>query len=82
MSETWLINSNSELVNITGYNFASNRRKSKVGDDVEYKFSGSEVIKIIVSQAKYIIVDCAYRLPNQNSALCLEKFNDILSIIS
>ena len=61
MSETWLTDSTSELVSITGYNFVSNHRKSKTGggvgiylqNDVEYKilkectFSDPEVIESI-----------------------------------
>ena len=101
VSETWLTNSTAELVNITGYNFVSNHRKSKIGggvgiylqNDIEYKilkeckFSDSEVIEsifveIIVPQGKNIIVGCVYRPPNQNTALFLEKFNDILTIIT
>ena len=34
LSETWLTDSTSELVNITGYNFVSNHRKSKIGETV------------------------------------------------
>ena len=34
MSETWLTVPISELVNITGYNFVSNDRKSKIGGGV------------------------------------------------
>ena len=34
MSETWLTVPISELVNITGYNFVSNDRKSKIGRGV------------------------------------------------
>ena len=34
VSETWLTDSTSELVNITGYNFVSNHRKSKVDGGV------------------------------------------------
>ena len=59
VSETWLNDATSELVNITGYNFVSNHRKSKTGggvgiyfkNDLEYKlreecnFSDSEVIE-------------------------------------
>ena len=59
ISETWLNDATSELVNITGYNFASNHRKSKTGggvgiylkNDLEHKlreecnFSDSEVIE-------------------------------------
>ena len=101
VSETWLTDSTAELVNITGYNFVSNHRKSKIGggvgiylqNDIEYqilkecKFSDSEVIEsifveIIVPQGKNIIVGCVYRPPNQNTALFLEKFNDILTIIT
>lgn len=101
VSETWLTDCSSELVNITGYNFVSNHRKSKIGggvgiylrNDIEYKvlkeckFSDSEEIEsifveITVPQEKNIVVGCVYRPPNQNSALSLEKFNDILSIIT
>ena len=59
MSETWLTDSASELVSITGYNFVSNHRKSKIGgrvniylqNDIEYKilkeckFTDPEVIE-------------------------------------
>ena len=53
----------------------------------ECAFSGSEVIEsifveIIVSQWKNFIASCVYGPPNQNTALCLEKFNHILSIIT
>ena len=101
VSETWVTDSTSELVSITGYNFVSNHRKSKTGggvgiylqNDIEYKiikeckFSDPEVIEsifveIIVPQGKNIIVGCVYRLPNQNTSLFLEKFNDILAIIT
>ena len=34
VSETWLNDATSELVNITGYNFVSNHRKSKSGGGV------------------------------------------------
>ena len=46
MSETWLNDTTAEQVNITGYNFVSNHRKSKSGggvgiylqlSDLEYK---------------------------------------------
>ena len=90
--------STSGLVNITGDNFVSNHRKSKIGAELafiyktilntrkECKFSDSEVIhsifvEIIVPQGKNTVVGCVYRAPNQNTALFLEKFNDILSII-
>ena len=101
VSETWLTESTSELVNIAGYNFVSSHRKTKAGggvriylqNNIEYKvikeckFSDPEVIEsifveIIVPQGKNIIVGCVYRPPNQNTALFLEKFNDILSIIT
>ena len=38
MSETWLTDCTEELVNITGYNFVSNHRKSKTGGGVVYFF--------------------------------------------
>ena len=101
VSETWLTDSTSELVNITGYNFVSNHRKSKIGggvgiylqNDIEYKilneckFTDPEVIEsifveIIAPQGKNIIVGCVYRPPNQNTALFLDKFNDILTTIT
>ena len=52
-----------------------------------YVSSDSEVIEsifveIMVPQGKNIIVGCVYRPPNQNTALFLEKFNDILTIIT
>jgi len=61
MSETWLTDSTSELVNITGYNFVSNHRKSIIGgrvniylqNDTEYKilkeckFTDTEVIESV-----------------------------------
>ena len=34
VSETWLTDCTAELVNITGYNFVSNRCKSKTGGGV------------------------------------------------
>ena len=34
ISETWLTNCTAELVNITGYNFVSNYRKSKKGGGI------------------------------------------------
>ena len=45
ISETWLTDCTAELVNITGYNFVSNHRKSKTGggrgiyllNDLQYK---------------------------------------------
>ena len=96
VSETWLTDSTSELVNITGYNFVSNHRKSKIGggvgiylqNDIQYKilkeciFSDpqaieSNFVEITVPQGKNIIVGCVYRPPNQNTALFLDKFNDI-----
>ena len=48
VSETWLTDCTAELVNITGYNFVSNRCKSKTGggvgiylqNGVEYKLLG------------------------------------------
>ena len=101
VSETWLTESTSDLVNIAGYNFVSSHRKSKAGsgvgiylqNDIEYKvikecrFYDPEVIEsifveIIVPQGKNIIVSCVCRPPNQNTTLFLEKFNDILSIIT
>ena len=59
VSETWLDDATSELVNITGYNFVSNNRKSRTGGgvgiylhkDLDYKllpnchFSDSELIE-------------------------------------
>jgi len=61
VSETWLIDSTSELVNIAGYNFVSNHRKSKIGgevgiylqNDIQYKilkeckFTDPEVIEFL-----------------------------------
>ena len=45
ISETWLTDCTAELVNVTGYNFVSNHRKSKTGggvgiylqNDLQYK---------------------------------------------
>ena len=59
MAETWLTDCTAELVNITGYNFVSNHRKSKTGggagiylqNGLEYKlleeckFSDPDVIE-------------------------------------
>ena len=67
VSETWLTDSTSEIVNITGYNFVSNHRKSKIGggvgiylqNDIEYKilkeckFFDSEVIESIFVEIIY-----------------------------
>ena len=39
-------------------------------------------VEITVPHGKNIIVGCVYRPPNQNTALFLEKLNDILSHIS
>ena len=101
ISETWLTDCTAELVNITGYSFISNHRKSKTGggvgiylhNDLQYKLlnecklSDPEVIEslfveITVPHGKNIIVGCVYRPPNQNTALFLDKLNDILSYIS
>ena len=101
ISETWLTDCTVELVNITGYSFISNHRKSKTGggvgfylhNDLQYKLlnecklSDPEVIEslfveITVPHGKNIIVGCVYRPPNQNTALFLDKLNDILSYIS
>ena len=100
ISEMWLTDCTAELVNITGYNFVSNHRKSKTGgggiylqNDLQYKLlnecklSDSETtesifVEITVPFGKNIIVGCVYRPPNQNTALFLDKFNDILSRIS
>ena len=89
------------VVNITGYNFVSNHRKSKTGGGVgiylqnglecklleECKFSDPHVIEslffeIIVPRGKNITVGCVYRPPNQNTAMFIDKFNNIVSIIS
>ena len=62
-------------------------------NDIEYKilkeckFSDPELIEsifvqIIAPQGKNIIIGCVYRPPNQNTALFLEKFNDILTTIT
>ena len=70
MSETWLTDFTSKLVNITGYNFVYNNRKSKIGggvciysqNDIEYNFfKAPEVIKsifveIIAPHGKNVIV--------------------------
>ena len=101
VSETWLTDCTAELVNITGYNFVSNHRKSKTGGGVgiysqngleyklleEGKFSDPEVIEslfleIIVPHGKKFIVGCVYRPANQNAAMFIDKFNNILSLIS
>ena len=101
ISETWLTDCTVELVNISGYNFISNHRKSKTGGGVgfylhndfqykllnECKLSDPEVIEslfveITVPHGKNIIVGCVYRPPNQNTALFLDKLNDVLSYIS
>ena len=101
ISETWLTDSTAELVDITGYSFISNHRKSKTGGGVgiylhnnlqykllnECKLSNPEVIEslfveITVPYGKNVIVGCVYRPPNQNTALFLDKLNDILSHIS
>ena len=101
ISETWLTDCTAELVNITGYSFISNHRKSKTGggvgiylhNDLQYKLlkecklSDPEIIEslfveITVPHGKNIIVGCVYRPPNQNTALFLDKLNDILSHIS
>ena len=100
ISETWLTDYTVELVNITGYSFISNHRKSKTGggvgfylhNDLQYKLinecklSDPEVIEslfveITVPHGK-IIIGCVYRPPNQNTALFLDKLNDVLSYIS
>ena len=100
ISETWLTDCTAELVNITGYNFVSNHRKSKTGggvgiylqDDLQYKLLNecklsdpetieSLFVEITVPHGKNIIVGFVYRPPNQNTALFLDKFNDILSRI-
>ena len=84
---------------VIGYNFVSNRCKSKTGggvgiylqNGVEYKllgeckFSDPDVIEslfleIMVSHGKNI-VGCVYRPPNQNTAMLIDKFNNILSLI-
>ena len=101
MAETWLTDCTAELVNITGYNFVSNRRKSKTGggagiylqNGLEYKlleeckFSDPDVIEsifleIIVPHGNNIIVGCVYRPPNQDTAMFIDKFSNILSLIS
>ena len=101
ISETWLTDCTAELVNITGYNFVSNLRKSKTGggvgiylqNDLQYKLLNecklsdpetieSLFVEITVPHGKKIILGFVYRLPNQNTALFLDKFNDILSRIS
>ena len=51
------------------------------------KFSDPDVIEslfleIIVPHGKNIIVGCVYRPPNQNTAMFIEKFNNVLSLIS
>ena len=51
------------------------------------KFSDPDVIEslfleIIVPHGKNIIVGCVYRPPNQNAAIFIDKFNNILSLIS
>ena len=62
-------------------------------NNIEYKihknckFSDPDVnepifVKIIVPQGINSIVGCVYRPPHQNTALVLEKFNDILSFIT
>ena len=53
-------------------------------EHVEIFLKGSRdvFVEITVPQGKNIIVGCVYRPPNQNTALFLEKFNDILSIIT
>ena len=100
-SQMWLTDSTAELVNITGYSFISNHRKSKTGggvgiylhNDLQYKFLNdgklsdpmvieSLFVEITVPHGKNIIVGCVYRPPNQNTALFLDKLNDILSHIS
>ena len=54
---------------------------------IECKLSSPEVIEslfveITVPYGKNITVGCVYRPPNQNTALFLDKLNDILSHIS
>jgi len=39
-------------------------------------------VKIIVPLGKNIILGCVYKPTNQNTTLFLEKFNDILTIIT
>ena len=99
--ETWLAHCTAELVNITGYNFVSNHRKSKKGGVVgiylkngleyklleEYKFSDRDVLEslfleVIVPHGKNIIVDCIYRPPNQYTAMFIDNFDNIFSLIS
>ena len=51
------------------------------------KFSDPDVIEslfleIIVPHGKNIIVGCVYRPPNQNTAMFIDKFNNVLALIS
>ena len=53
----------------------------------ECKFSDANVIEslfleIIVPHGNNIIVGCVYRPPNQNTAIFIDKFSNILSLIS
>ena len=56
ISETWLTDCTAELVNITGYNFVSNYRKSKTGggvgiylqNDLQYKLLKGRTIRKVM----------------------------------
>ena len=93
VSETWPTDCTAELVNITGYKVVSNHGKSKTGgvgiylqNGLEYRsrcnwvtFFGSYFSP---RKKKNIGVGCTYRPSSQNTAMFIDKFNNILSLIS
>ena len=93
MSETWLTHCTAELANIKRYNFVSTHRKSKTGSGVgiylqqNANFQIQMILshfsrKLLFPTENNVTVGCVYRPPNQNTAMSIEKFNNILSLIS
>ena len=94
-SETWLNDLSANQVKIPGYLFISNHRSGKTGggtglylqNSLEYKirsdcnYSDPDV-EICVPRGKNIIEGSLYRPPCCNVAAFLEKFTEIVTVIS
>lgn len=64
VSETWLTDFTSKLVNITGYNFVSNHRKSKIGGGV-WIYSQNDI-------ENWFLKECKFTYPEVTESIFVE----------
>ena len=64
------------------YKTALNTNFSKNANFLDPDVIESLFLKILVPHIKNFIVGCVYRPPNQKTTMFIEKFNNILSLIS